>query len=101
MVPRLPLEREAGLFEPRVSLSIRTGGHDVVTDLLPGLLAAGLAGIGRLKAHFLHLGRPPAIVVAARGRMPPGLLPRMTRLMQEHAQNVFVRLASKLSGVRA
>jgi hypothetical protein len=64
----------------RVEASARL---DVVRHLLPGVLAAGLAGVGRDQADGTHVPGPFLVVVATPGRLAEMVLPEMGHFMNE------------------
>src|SRR5262249_7043576 len=88
--PGLPLKTHAAGEElPARSLE-RAAREDVVGDLLPDALPAGLAGVRRYEAHGLHLVRPLVVVVAAAAGLPEVLLPVVHHLVDEGGEDFGV-----------
>src|SRR5438105_2346643 len=78
---RLPVQLKAGGFQLGVGPRVGPSGHDVMRDALAGFLASGHAGLGRLPADLLHLGRPLPVMLTAGRRLGVALPPAMRPCM--------------------
>ena len=74
---------------------------DDVRHLLAGVLAAGLAGVGRDKADFPHLRRPFLVVVAASRRDAEMVLPEMGAFRGPAWKACRRRAGGEVGGFRA